>query len=155
MPAFEAKNFSEFHNLLELRWRNMMSYSYQILIVWWLVHHILIYISYSNFSFHLWLLFFLCFIYLEVPRKSRIVVMLCAIWFHLFNLKNVKNNHGGAILLVISLKVSLLHGHFSRFLNCANVTKLRKVSHINTEIWVLVWSGENTPSQNLLVLSQQ
>ena len=77
--------------------------------------------------------------------------MLCAIWFHFFKLKNVKNNHGEAMLLVILLKVSLLHGHFSRFLYCANVTKLRKASHIYTEIWF----GENTPSQYLLVQSQQ
>ena len=27
-------------------------------------------------------------------------VMFCAIWHHLFNLKNVKNTHGGVLLLV-------------------------------------------------------
>ena len=26
--------------------------------------------------------------------------MLCAIWYHLYNLKNVKNIHGGMLLLV-------------------------------------------------------
>ena len=26
--------------------------------------------------------------------------MLCAIWYHLYNLKNVKNTHGGMLLLV-------------------------------------------------------
>ena len=26
--------------------------------------------------------------------------MLCAIWYHLYNLKNVKNTHGGVLLLV-------------------------------------------------------
>ena len=26
--------------------------------------------------------------------------MLCAIWYHLYNLKNVKNTHGGVIILV-------------------------------------------------------
>ena len=26
-------------------------------------------------------------------------VMHCAIWYHLFNLKNVKNTHGGVLLL--------------------------------------------------------
>ena len=31
------------------------------------------------------------------------------------------------------LKVTLIHGCFSRFLNCHNGTKLRKASHINTE----------------------
>ena len=28
--------------------------------------------------------------------------MLCAIWYHLHNLKNVKNTHGGVLLLVKS-----------------------------------------------------
>ena len=45
-------------------------------------------------------------------------VMFYAIWHHLYNLKNVKNNHGGALLLVklqALLKVTLLHGCFSRF----------------------------------------
>ena len=27
-------------------------------------------------------------------------VMFCAIWYHLYNLKNVKNTHGGMLLLV-------------------------------------------------------
>ena len=27
-------------------------------------------------------------------------VMFCAIWYHLYNLKNVKNKHGGMLLLV-------------------------------------------------------
>ena len=30
--------------------------------------------------------------------------MLCAIWYHLYNLKNVKNTHGGVLLLVIQLQ---------------------------------------------------
>ena len=29
-------------------------------------------------------------------------VMRCAIWYHLYNLKNVKNTHGGVLLLVKS-----------------------------------------------------
>ena len=51
--------------------------------------------------------------------------MLCAIWYHLCYLKNVKNTHGGVLLL----KVKLLCECFSRFLNCANDTKSRNVSH--------------------------
>ena len=54
-------------------------------------------------------------------------------WYHLYNLKNVENSHGGVLLLVkptTLLKVTLLHGCFSRFLNCANATKSRKVSHM-------------------------
>ena len=48
--------------------------------------------------------------------------MLCAIWYHLLNLKDVKN----------TLKVTFLHGCFSGFLNCTNGTKLRNASHICT-----------------------
>ena len=62
----------------------------------------------------------------------------CATWYHLYNLKNVKNTHGGMLLLVklqakpaTLLKVTLLHGCFSRFLNCTNGTKSCKVSDYN------------------------
>ena len=27
-------------------------------------------------------------------------VMRCTIWYHLYNLKNVKNTHGGVLILV-------------------------------------------------------
>ena len=60
-----------------------------------------------------------------------------AIWYHLYNLKNVKNSHGGVLTLVKLqasacnlLKLTLLHGCFSRFLNCTNITKSRNASHI-------------------------
>ena len=43
-------------------------------------------------------------------------------------LKIVKNTHRGVLLLV--LNVALLHGFFSRFLNCANGIKLRRAPHI-------------------------
>ena len=36
-------------------------------------------------------------------------VILCMIWYHLYNLKNVKNTHGGMLLL---LKVTLIYGCF-------------------------------------------
>ena len=59
------------------------------------------------------------------------------IWYHLYNFKNVKNTHGGVLLLVkfqlkpvTLLKVTLLRRYFSRFLNCTNGTKLSKTSHI-------------------------
>ena len=32
--------------------------------------------------------------------SSGVIVMRCAIWYHLHNLKNVKNTHRGAVLLV-------------------------------------------------------
>ena len=59
--------------------------------------------------------------------------MLCAIWYHLYNVKNMKNTHGEVLLL----KVSLLHGYFSRFLNCGNGTKTRKASHIDVSVKIV------------------
>ena len=50
---------------------------------------------------------------------------LCAIWYHLYNLKNVKNTHGATILHVPAslLKLIILRGCFSCFLNCTNGTE--------------------------------
>ena len=47
---------------------------------------------------------------------------LCAVWFHLYNLENVKNTHRGVLNLkpAALLKVTLHHVRFSRFLNRAN-----------------------------------
>ena len=63
--------------------------------------------------------------------------MFCSIWYHLYNLKNVKNTLGGVLFLVkLQAKtcnfstLTLLHGCFSSVLNCTNGTKSRKVSHI-------------------------
>ena len=59
-------------------------------------------------------------------------MMRCAIWYHLYNLRNVKNTHGGVLLSVklqvkaCNFTVTLFHGCFSRFLNCKNGTKTRK-----------------------------
>ena len=47
--------------------------------------------------------------------------MRCAIWYHLYHLRNMKNTHGGVLLLIkltTLLRVTLLHRCFSRFLNC-------------------------------------
>ena len=46
---------------------------------------------------------------------------LCAIWYHLHNLKNVKNTHGGVLLLV---KLQVL----------ANGTKSRKATNLPHEL---------------------
>ena len=67
--------------------------------------------------------------------------MRCSISYHLYILKNVKNTHGGVLILVkllilvlvkllILLKLTLLHGCFSRFSYCTNGTKSRNASHI-------------------------
>ena len=50
----------------------------------------------------------------------------------LYNLKNLKNTHGGSLLLV---KESLLHGRFSRLSNCTNSTKSRKASHMKFDLY--------------------
>ena len=67
--------------------------------------------------------------------------MRCSIWYHLYNFKNVKNTHGGVLLLVklqahpaTLPKVTLLHGYFLRFLNCTTGTKSRDASHMNSRL---------------------
>ena len=45
-----------------------------------------------------------------VLRIDTLCEMLCVIWYHLYNLKNVKTTHGGMFLLV-----TLLHGCFTYF----------------------------------------
>ena len=56
--------------------------------------------------------------------------MLCAIWQHSHNLKNMKNTFGGCYFLVKLLalacyftKRNILHECFSSFLNCENGSK--------------------------------
>ena len=50
---------------------------------------------------------------MDLYQEVSLYVMLCAISYHLQNLRNVEN---------------ILHGCFSSFLNFANGTKLRKAS---------------------------
>ena len=60
-----------------------------------------------------------------------VYVVHWTIWYHLYNLKNMKNTHGGVLILVkllvknthAGVLILLLHGCFSGFLNCANGTK--------------------------------
>ena len=59
--------------------------------------------------------------------------MPCAIWYHLYNLKDMKNTHGGVLIL---LKLTLLHGCFSRFLNCTNGTKSCNAPHM---LWIFTY----------------
>ena len=51
--------------------------------------------------------------------------MRCAIWYHLYVLKNVKNTHKRVLFLV------KFDGCFSLFLNCTNDTKSRNASHVD------------------------
>ena len=53
-----------------------------------------------------------------IISKIASFVMLCAIWYNLYDLKNVKSTHAEVILLIkfqastYNFKVSLLHGCF-------------------------------------------
>ena len=73
-------------------------------------------------------------IYPKSPSQHAITitnVMLCVIWYNSHDLKNVKNTHGGVLLLVkLQAEASLTSNTppwvFFTFLNCTNGTKLRK-----------------------------
>ena len=45
---------------------------------------------------------------LKAKLDNEVYEMLCAIWYHLHNFKNVKNTHGGVLLLVELTKKALL-----------------------------------------------
>ena len=67
---------------------------------------------------------------LTPPLPTRILhynVILCVIWYHLYNVKNEKNIHRGVLLLV---KVALLHRCFSCVLNSTSGAKFHKASPI-------------------------
>ena len=74
---------------------------------------------------------------MEIFNRFCKYVMLCAIWHHLYNFKNVKNTHG-AVLCLVKLQAKTcnftksytLPWVFVTFLNCTNGTKSRKASHI-------------------------
>ena len=60
--------------------------------------------------------------------------MLCAIWYHLHNLKNVKNTHE-AVLLLVKLKLTLLLGCFSDFLKLYKRYKIvQRITYMSTPI---------------------
>ena len=55
--------------------------------------------------------------------------MLCTIQNQLHNLKIAKKTLEGVLRLSL-LEVTLLHGYFLHFSNCANCTKLHKASRL-------------------------
>ena len=58
--------------------------------------------------------------------------MRCAIWYHLYNLKNVKNTHGGVLILVKLQACSTGKKwvkEFSEFLNDLSFAKNSYFSH--------------------------
>ena len=72
--------------------------------------------------------------------------MFCAIWYHLHNLKNVKKNPWRSVTVskvvgqkpATLLKVTLLHGCFSPFLNCTFDTKSGNASYFK-DLAVSLW----------------
>ena len=61
---------------------------------------------------------------------SVLCLMRCAIWYHLYSLENVKNTHGGVLILIKLGSWVFLQGYFLRFLNCTNGTKSRNAPHV-------------------------
>ena len=57
--------------------------------------------------------------YFKTVIQVKIYVLCCAIWYHLYNFKNVRNTHGRVLLLVNFIKSNTPHGCF---LNCTNCT---------------------------------
>ena len=77
---------------------------------------------------------FLQLLFQNTSKKLFPNKMLCVIWYHLFNPKNVKNTHG--VLLFAQLKLTFLYERFPCFfLQCTNGTISRKASHIS---WILL-----------------
>ena len=68
------------------------------------------------------------FLVISIVDFEQVNVVHCAIWYDLHNLKNVKNTHGG--VLILALKLTLLHWCFSRSLHCTNDTKPSNVSQM-------------------------
>ena len=79
-----------------------------------------------------------------IKRKRKLFIAkirMLSIWdalrglIQVVQIKNVKKKKQWSIVtfskLQAKLKVTLLHGYFSRFLNCTNCTKLRKASPIS------------------------
>ena len=64
-------------------------------------------------------------------RILIIIVVRCAFWYHLYNLKNVKNTYRGVSTL---LKLTLLYACFSRFLNCTIGTKSCNASQLSSSV---------------------
>ena len=52
---------------------------------------------------------------MRVRQTTKIYVMFCTIWCYMYNLKNVKNTHGGVLLLATFLKKHSSMGAFYVF----------------------------------------
>ena len=77
------------------------------------------------------------FEYASESDVDRLYVVRCTTWHHWYNLKNMKNTHGGVFFLVKLqaktcnfTKSNTPSCVFSRFLNCTDGTKSRKALNI-------------------------
>ena len=88
-------------------------------------------------------------------NNYSIYVMRYAIWYHLYNFKkrekhlwmSVNFSKVAGLKPATLLKLALLHGCFSRFLNCANGTKSHNASHILMSWFIPFESTKNTKAQ--------
>ena len=81
-----------------------------------------------------------------IALRLKLHVTLRTIWYHLYNLKHAKGTRGGVLFFLrfqpaTLLKVALLHGCFSRFLNCSNGTKSCKASRITGKVSFLFFKS--------------
>ena len=85
----------------------------------------------------------------HTKTSNKKSVISRAIWYHLYNLKNVKNAHKGVLLLVKlqATKSNISPSVFSGFLNCTNGTKSGNGSHIIRNVRSRNW--ENKKRENL------
>ena len=66
----------------------------------------------------------------KTKLNSSYQVRFCTICYHLYNLKNVWNTHGGVFKHAALLKVALVCGCFLLVLNCTNGTKSGNASQM-------------------------
>ena len=83
--------------------------------------------------------------------------MLCTIWYHLYNLKNVENTHGGVLLLVklqnwAFLRLQMVqmipnratHHNFMKWL--PSITYIKSASNMKAsfdKIWMRLWKSND------------
>ena len=81
-------------------------------------------------------------------------MMRCAIWYHLYNLKNVKNTHGGVLLVACNFtKANIPPWVFLKsFLNCTNGTK-RITNVSSTSVSQIIWFNKPITIDNNTIFS--
>ena len=101
-----------------------------------------------------------CLLYKRLAKgqPENLYLMRCAIWYHLYNLYNVKNTHREALLLVVkpvtSLKVTLLHECWSTFFKLYKWYQItQSITYVNISwysINILVLNNHNSNQNTYL-----